>query len=153
MADRGLDFQLLFEESPDVLPVPLPDSPLFTQVAATRARLAATQTTREQTIGHGHRLPCGTGKEPVTLERQCDDEMTVTDADGVAVRASFVMRRSGARSHARRQAARGGTSGGLRRTHRADTPSSVGTVASHHGVLHSRYDAITNGTLSAMPTT
>ena len=53
MPKRGLDFQLLFEESPDVLLVLLPDSPRFTQVAATRARLAVTQTTREQTIGHG----------------------------------------------------------------------------------------------------
>src|SRR6185369_5785673 len=53
MGNHRLDFQLLFEESPDVLLVLLPDSPRFTQVAATRARLAATQTTREQTIGHG----------------------------------------------------------------------------------------------------
>jgi signal transduction histidine kinase len=53
MENSSVDFQLLFEESPDVLLVLLPDSPRFTQVAATRARLAATQTTREQTIGHG----------------------------------------------------------------------------------------------------
>jgi signal transduction histidine kinase len=53
MASASPDFQLLFEESPDVLLVLLPDSPRFTQIAATRARLAATQTTREQTIGHG----------------------------------------------------------------------------------------------------
>jgi signal transduction histidine kinase len=53
MADGPLDFQLIFEESPDILLVLLPDSPRFTQIAATRARLAATQTTREQTIGHG----------------------------------------------------------------------------------------------------
>jgi signal transduction histidine kinase len=53
MVDGLLDFQLIFEESPDVLLVLLPDSPRFTQIAATRARLAATQTTREQTIGHG----------------------------------------------------------------------------------------------------
>ena len=53
MPKRSLDFKLLFEESPDVLLVLLPDSPRFTQIAATRARLAATQATREQTIGHG----------------------------------------------------------------------------------------------------
>jgi signal transduction histidine kinase len=53
MAKGSLDFQLLFEESPDVLLVLLPDSPRFTQIAATRARLIATQTTREQTIGRG----------------------------------------------------------------------------------------------------
>jgi signal transduction histidine kinase len=42
-----------FEESPDVLLVLLPDAPRFTMVAATRARLAATHTTREGTIGVG----------------------------------------------------------------------------------------------------
>ncbi len=51
--DGELDFRLLFEESPDVLLVLLPDSPRFTMVAATRARLKATLLTREQTIGHG----------------------------------------------------------------------------------------------------
>ncbi|MGC4091202.1 MAG: ATP-binding protein [Polyangiaceae bacterium] len=49
----GLDFRLLFEESPDVLLVLLPDSPRFTMVAATRARLQATLLTAEQTLGHG----------------------------------------------------------------------------------------------------
>jgi signal transduction histidine kinase len=53
MTDRELDFRLLFEESPDVLLVLLPDAPRFTMVAATRARLAATHTTREGTIGRG----------------------------------------------------------------------------------------------------
>jgi signal transduction histidine kinase len=48
-----LDFQLLFEQSPDVLLVLLPDAPRFTMVAATSARLRATMLTREQTIGHG----------------------------------------------------------------------------------------------------
>jgi signal transduction histidine kinase len=48
-----LNFQLLFEESPDVLLVLLPDAPRFTMVAATKARLAATHTTREQTVGRG----------------------------------------------------------------------------------------------------
>ena len=48
-----LDFRRLFEESPDVLLVLLPDAPRFTMVAATRARLEATMLTREQTIGHG----------------------------------------------------------------------------------------------------
>ena len=53
MPAAALDFRLLFEQSPDVLVVLLPDAPRFTQVAATRARLRATQTTREQTIGVG----------------------------------------------------------------------------------------------------
>ncbi|HYX91240.1 MAG TPA: ATP-binding protein, partial [Myxococcaceae bacterium] len=48
-----LDFKLLFEESPDVLLVLQPDAPRYTMVAATRARLAATHTTREQIIGRG----------------------------------------------------------------------------------------------------
>ncbi|MDF3070072.1 MAG: pleC [Polyangiaceae bacterium] len=47
------DFRVLFESSPDVLLVLLPDAPRFTMVAATDARLAATHTTREATLGHG----------------------------------------------------------------------------------------------------
>ena len=50
---EGPDFQLLFEESPDILLVLLPDAPRFTMVAATAARLRATLLTREQTLGHG----------------------------------------------------------------------------------------------------
>lgn len=50
---RALDFQLLFEASPDVLLVLLPDAPVYTMLAATRARYAATLTTPEQTVGHG----------------------------------------------------------------------------------------------------
>src|SRR5689334_19203462 len=45
------DLRLLFEASPDVLLVLLPDAPKYTMVAATEARLAATMTTREGTIG------------------------------------------------------------------------------------------------------
>jgi signal transduction histidine kinase len=45
------DFRILFEASPDVLLVLLPDTPRFTMVAATNARLAATYLTREETIG------------------------------------------------------------------------------------------------------
>jgi signal transduction histidine kinase len=45
-----LDFRLLFEGSPDILLVLLPDAPHFTMVAATDARLAATHTTRD-TLG------------------------------------------------------------------------------------------------------
>ena len=45
------DFRLLFEASPDVLLVLLPDAPLYTMVAATDARLLVTHTTREQTMG------------------------------------------------------------------------------------------------------
>jgi signal transduction histidine kinase len=48
-----VDFQLLFEDSPDILLVLLPDAPRFTMVAATRARLRATLVTREETIGRG----------------------------------------------------------------------------------------------------
>jgi len=51
--DDGLDFRLLFEASPDVLLVLLPDAPRYTMVAATEARLAATHTTREATLGRG----------------------------------------------------------------------------------------------------
>lgn len=47
-----LDFRLLFEESPDVLLVLLPDAPRFTMVAGTRARWRATHTTPE-TLGMG----------------------------------------------------------------------------------------------------
>ena len=53
MAGSAIDFRLLFEESPDVLLVLLPDAPRYTMVAATDARLRATHTTREQTIGRG----------------------------------------------------------------------------------------------------
>jgi len=51
---RGLppDFEKLFEASPEVLLVLLPDTPRFTMVAATEARLKATHTTRE-TLGQG----------------------------------------------------------------------------------------------------
>lgn len=48
-----LDFRVLFEGSPDILLVLLPDSPRFTMVAATEARLAVTHTTREETLGRG----------------------------------------------------------------------------------------------------
>ena len=51
--DAELDFRLLFEASPDVLLVLLPDAPRFTMVAATDARLAATHTTRSSTLGRG----------------------------------------------------------------------------------------------------
>jgi signal transduction histidine kinase len=51
-ADAHLDFKRLFEASPDVLLALLPDSPRYTIVAATEARLLATNTTREQ-IGRG----------------------------------------------------------------------------------------------------
>lgn len=50
---RELDYRLLFEESPDILLVLLPDAPRFTMVGATRARLAVTHTTREQIVGRG----------------------------------------------------------------------------------------------------
>ncbi|HTU57218.1 MAG TPA: PAS domain-containing protein, partial [Polyangiales bacterium] len=43
----------MFEASPDMLLVLLPDTPRFTMVAATRARLDATHATREQTLGRG----------------------------------------------------------------------------------------------------
>ncbi|HWP05728.1 MAG TPA: ATP-binding protein [Polyangiaceae bacterium] len=47
-----LDFKLLFEGSPDILLVLLPDAPRFTMVAATEARFAATHTTKD-TLGQG----------------------------------------------------------------------------------------------------
>jgi signal transduction histidine kinase/DNA-binding response OmpR family regulator len=51
-SDGGLDFRLLFEESPEVLLVLLPDAPRYTMVAATQARWRATHTTSE-TLGRG----------------------------------------------------------------------------------------------------
>jgi signal transduction histidine kinase len=48
--DTELDFRLLFEESPDVLLVLLPDAPRYTMVAGTQARWQATLTTPE-TLG------------------------------------------------------------------------------------------------------
>jgi signal transduction histidine kinase len=53
VAGDDLNFQLLFEATPEVLLVLLPDAPRFTMVAATESRLAATLTTREATIGRG----------------------------------------------------------------------------------------------------
>jgi signal transduction histidine kinase len=53
VARDPLDFQHLFEASPEVLLVLLPDAPRYTMVAATESRLAATHTTREATIGRG----------------------------------------------------------------------------------------------------
>src|SRR5262245_46999367 len=53
MTNGETDFRTLFEASPEVLLVLLPDAPRFTMVAATESRLAATHVTREQTIGRG----------------------------------------------------------------------------------------------------
>jgi len=50
--DSELDFKLLFEESPDILLVLLPDAPRYTMVAATGARWRATHTSAE-TLGRG----------------------------------------------------------------------------------------------------
>src|ERR1700749_5079 len=47
-----VDFALLFEESPDILLVLLPDSPRFTTVAATHARRRPPHLTQES-IGRG----------------------------------------------------------------------------------------------------
>ncbi len=47
-----LDYRALFEKSPDVLLVILPDAPKYTMVAATDARLSVTHTTRD-TVGRG----------------------------------------------------------------------------------------------------
>ncbi|MHB8811900.1 MAG: ATP-binding protein [Steroidobacteraceae bacterium] len=47
-----LDYQALFEKSPDVLLVILPDAPKYTMVAATDARLSVTHTTRDS-LGRG----------------------------------------------------------------------------------------------------
>jgi signal transduction histidine kinase len=51
-AEGRPDFEKIFEASPEVLLVLLPDSPRFTMVAATEARLRVTHTTRE-TLGRG----------------------------------------------------------------------------------------------------
>lgn len=53
MTWQDLNYQLLFEHSPDILLVLLPDAPRFTMVAATNSRLATTLMSREQTIGVG----------------------------------------------------------------------------------------------------
>jgi signal transduction histidine kinase len=50
--EGGLDFRLLFEDSPDILLVLLPDSPRYTMVAATNARWRATHTDAS-TLGRG----------------------------------------------------------------------------------------------------
>jgi diguanylate cyclase (GGDEF)-like protein len=50
--DSRLDFRLLFEESPDILLVLLPDAPRYTMVAATGARWRATHTAPD-TLGRG----------------------------------------------------------------------------------------------------
>ncbi|MGE5625608.1 MAG: ATP-binding protein [Bacillota bacterium] len=50
--DAPLDFRRLFEASPDVLLVLLPDAPRYTIVGATRARLEATHTEKDQ-FGRG----------------------------------------------------------------------------------------------------
>jgi signal transduction histidine kinase len=52
MGAQGLDFRLLFEESPEVLLVLLPDAPRYTMVAGTHSRWRATHTTPE-TLGRG----------------------------------------------------------------------------------------------------
>ncbi|HTP38086.1 MAG TPA: ATP-binding protein [Steroidobacteraceae bacterium] len=52
LPSRDSDFRALFEQSPDVLLVLLPDAPRYTMVAATEARLRVTHTTRE-TLGRG----------------------------------------------------------------------------------------------------
>ena len=51
MVMPDIDHRLLFEASPEVLLVLLPDAPRYTMVAATDARLLATHTSREQVIG------------------------------------------------------------------------------------------------------
>jgi signal transduction histidine kinase len=56
MTEQSPEFRLLFEASPEVLLVLLPDAPRFTIVAATRSRLLATQTTYEQNIGSANLL-------------------------------------------------------------------------------------------------
>jgi two-component system, cell cycle sensor histidine kinase and response regulator CckA len=53
MPPAKLDYELLFQESPDVLLVLLPDSPRFTAVAATKSRLQSTRSTLEETVGRG----------------------------------------------------------------------------------------------------
>jgi signal transduction histidine kinase len=101
MAEPKLDFQLLFENSPDVLLVLLPDAPRYTMVGATRARLIATHTTLDQVIGRGlfelfpdnPEDPSATGARNLrasldrVLATRADDTMAVQkydirDADG-----------------------------------------------------------------------
>ena len=62
-----LDFQLLFEESPDVLLVLLPDAPRFTMVAATKARWRATlhDPAERHLVQLGRTLAIGRADPPV----------------------------------------------------------------------------------------
>jgi signal transduction histidine kinase len=91
MGDTGLDFHLLFDESPDVVLVLLPDAPRFTMIAATNARLAATHATREQTIGAGlfdlfpdnPDDPAATGAQ--NLRASLDRVLATRQADTMAV--------------------------------------------------------------------
>lgn len=86
-----LDFELLFQASPDYLLVLLPDSPRFTMVAATDARLRATHATREATMGRGlfevfpdnpdETDATGTGNLRASLERV----LLTREADTMAV--------------------------------------------------------------------
>ena len=91
MGELALDFHLLFDESPDVVLVLLPDAPRFTMIAATNARLAATHVTREQTIGVGlFELfpdnpddPAATGAR--NLRASLDRVLATREADTMAV--------------------------------------------------------------------
>jgi signal transduction histidine kinase len=93
-AGAALDFKRLFEASPDILLVLLPDSPRYTIVGATRARLEATHTGDEQ-YGRGlfEMFPdnpddpgaSGTGNLRASLERvlatRAPDTMAVQKYD------------------------------------------------------------------------
>ena len=101
-----LDFRRLFEESPDILLVLLPDAPRYTMVAATRARLIATHTTYEQIIGHGlfemfpddPADPAATGTRNLraslerVIARRAPDTMAVQKYDIPGPDGSFVSR-------------------------------------------------------------
>lgn len=68
-ARDAVDFQALFEQSPDILLVLRPDAPKFTMVAATRSRFAATATAADS---------LGTGLFEVFPDNPDDAEATGT---------------------------------------------------------------------------
>jgi signal transduction histidine kinase len=88
-----LDYRRLFEESPDILLVLLPDAPRFTMVGATRARLAVTNTTYEQIVGRGlfELLP----DEPRNLRASLDRVLATRAPDTMAVQRTDIPGRDG----------------------------------------------------------
>jgi light-regulated signal transduction histidine kinase (bacteriophytochrome) len=85
MNDVDPDFKLLFEESPDLLVVLLPDTPRFTIAAATRAWLHAMGTSRDVAVGCGlFDRPATDPGEAAALRASLDRVLGTRAADTVA---------------------------------------------------------------------